>query len=398
MPGFHQNRTLEPTVSGPLKAAAGVTSATLFDDGPGHAPSGTAVTITVYARGYLKNALNLTVSSNNGGTLSKTTITLAAGANSQATYTYTSASNRVATLTYTSDGQLGGQVPPPRKVYSLSDAVAYASTNLGDAARAILARYSASKWEMADGYTDYMQGVPSAAGQSLRAVSDSGYGSSVGNAMDMLNWTNKEMGAAGDMSVPVMRVTNGKKNMDCTVYNTWGLWCKKSESQPGIQANPKNKVPYQIQEGHFAIACVSVANAWNNGSVFQASKAEDYFATELGFANSAPQAKWTDRNGQVVALTSSATLAPNTPAVLSLTSVPGAQRLRVNSTVAGSASSTLGASEFNQMMIGWGFQGYYPRVGFQGSVYAVITGKGAPTVAEMTVLEKYLATTAGITI
>ena len=48
------------------------------------------------------------------------------------------------------------------------------------------------------------------------------------------------------------------------------------------------------------------------------------------------------------------------------------------------------------MLIGWGYVGYYPREGFRGQVYAVITGKGAPTPEEMVVLERYLGTTAGM--
>jgi endoglucanase len=398
VPGWHQNKTLEPTVSGAMKAAAGVSQATLFDDGPGYAPAGTSVTITVYARGNLASPVNVTVSSSNGGTLSQSVLTIPAGANGQATYTYTSASNAVTTLSYTSDGQLGGQVPPPRKVYSLSDPVAYAATSLPDAAMAILAKYSASKWEMADGHTDYMQGVPAADGQPVRAISDSGYGSSPGNAMEMLNWINKEMGATGTMSVPVMRATNGKKHTDHTVYDTFGFWCKKAESLPGVQANPKNRVPYNINDAHFAIAAVSVPGTGNTGSVLQASKAEDYYNSDLGFTNSQPRARWVDAAGQTVELTSPSRLVANTPAVVAMTSVPGAQRLRVNSAVVGSSNATLGAGACNQLLIGWGFLGYYPRDGFMGRVYSVIAGKGAPTTSEMAVLERYLASTAGVTL
>jgi endoglucanase len=394
VPGWHQNKTLEPSVSGPMKAAAGVARATLFDDGPGHAPAGTSVTITVYARGYLASPLTINVSSNNGGTLSSSVLTIPAGANGQTTYTYTSESNRVATLTYSAGG---AQVPPPRKVYSLADPVAYASTNLTDAAMAILARYSASKWEMSDGHTDYMQGTPAADGQQVRAICDSGFGSSVGNAMEMVNWINKE-GDMGGMSVPVMRTTNGKKHTDHTVYDTFGFWCKKSESMPGIQANPRNKVPYNAQDSHFVIAAVSVTGTYNTGIAFQASKTEEYQTSELGFVNSQPQARWVDANGQTVELTSATRLTANQPAVIAMTCVPGAQRLRVNSSVAGSSSASMGTSSFTQMLIGWGYIGYYPRDGFMGNIYSVIAGKGAPSTSEMAVLEKYLATTAGVTL
>jgi hypothetical protein len=50
------------------------------------------------------------------------------------------------------------------------------------------------------------------------------------------------------------------------------------------------------------------------------------------------------------------------------------------------------------MLIGWGFIGYYPRGGFGGNIYSVITGKGAPTVSELAVLERYLGSTAGLTL
>jgi hypothetical protein len=393
-PGWHQNRTLEPCVSGPLKATAGFSQATLFDDGPGYAPSGTSITITVYARGFLASPVYLTVTSSNGGTLSKSTLVIPAGANGQDSYTFTSASNAVTTLAYSGNAQ----VPPPRKVYSLTDPVAYAATSLTDAAMAIIAKFGACKWEMADGYTDYLQGLPALDGQPVRAIADSGYGSSPGNAMEMINWINKDSGDSASIGLPVMRTTNGRQNTDHTVYNTWGFWCKKSESIAGIQPNPRNRIPYNMADPHFAIAAVSVPGTANTGVAFQASKTEAAYTSELRFTNSQPQAKWTDTNGQAVLLTSATRLVANTPAVVALTSVAGAQRLRVNSAVVGSAAATLAASQFTQMMIGWGYLNYYPRDGFMGNVYSVIAGKGAPTTSELAVLERYLASTAGIVI
>jgi hypothetical protein len=395
VPGWHQNKTLEPSVSGAMKASAGISKATLYDDGPGWAPSGTSVTITVYARGNLASPVTVNVSSNNGGTFSKTVLTIPAGPNGQDSFTYTSASNRVATLSYSSS-QVA--VPPPRKVYSLTDPVAYASTSLADAAMALIAKYSACKWEMADCYTDYMLGAPAAEGQRVRAISDSGYGSSPGNAMEMLNWVNQDMGNAGTMQPPLMRTVNGRKSSDHTYWDTVGFWCKKSESIPGVQANPKNRVPFNVNDPHFAIAAVSIPGQWNNGTVFQASKAEDSYIADLGFSNSQPQAQWIDATGKTVQLVSPSQLPANVPAVLSMTSVPGAQRLRVNSTVVGSASATMGAGACTQMTLGWAFYGYWPRGSFGGNMYSVITGKGAPSTSELAVMERYLGTTAGISI
>jgi endoglucanase len=393
VPGWHQNRTMEPQVAGVMKASAGVAKATLYDDGPGWAPGGAPVTVTVYARGYLPAPVTLAIASSNGGTLSKSQVTLPAGANGQDSYTFTPGANRVTTLTYTASG---GMAPPqPRRVYSLADPVAYAATSLADAALAIIAKYSASKWELADGYTDYMLGSPAAEGQQVRAIADSGYGSSPGNAMEMVNSINTDSANMGHMTVPIMRVTNGRKHSDQSAPNTMGFWCKKTIPLAEVQPNPRNKVPYLLNDAHFTIAAVSVPGG-GSGPVFQASNSGHVYVSELGFANGQPRARFLDPAGTSVVLTSPAQLAANQPAVISLTSAPGAQRLRVNSNVAGSGSASFGASVFDQMLIGWSFLEYFPREFFGGNVYSVITGKGAPTAAELQVLERYLGTTAGL--
>ncbi|MHB1124517.1 MAG: glycoside hydrolase family 5 protein [Ramlibacter sp.] len=397
IPGWHQNKTLEPPMSGPMKAAAGVAKATIFDDGAGWAPGGGSVTITVYARGHLASPVTINVASSNGGSLSKTTLTLAAGANSEDSFTFTPAPNTVATLTYSSAS--APNLPPQRKVFSLADPAAYAATSLPDAALAILAKYSACKWELADGYTDYLQGVPANAGQPVRAISDSGYGSSVGNAMEMINWTNTEGGAAmGTMTPPVMRVTNGRKNSDHSHYDCHGFWCRKPWAVPGLQPNPRNRIPYHIDDPHFVIAAVSVPGAGNTGIVFQASSADGAFSTEIAFDASRPQGKWLDSMGNPVTLTASSALAPNVPAVVTITSAPGAQQLRVNGVVQGTGATSFAHSEFgnDQMLLGWGFTSSYPRAGFGGNIYSCITGKGVPSTAELQVLERYLASTAGL--
>ncbi|HKB52698.1 MAG TPA: cellulase family glycosylhydrolase [Ramlibacter sp.] len=396
MPGWHQNKTLEPAQSGPMKAAAGVAKATIFDDGGGWAPAGASVTITVYARGYLAAPVTITVASNNGGSFDRTTLTIPAGANTQDQFTFTPPPNAVVTLTYASSS--APNVPPPRKVYSLSDPVAYAATSLPDAALALLAKYSACKWELADGYTDFLQGAPAADGQTVRAVSDSGYGSSVGNAMEMTIGINVEGGSAMTLfAPPVMRVVNAHKSADFSAPNTLGLWCRKTWIVPGLQPNPRNRVPYNLTDPHFAIAAASVPGA-STGVVFQASSDDGAYATELDFAGGRPQAKWVDSAGNSVVLTAPAALAPNAPAVITLTSQAGAQQLRVNSTVLGTGGATFAASLYgnNQLLLGWGFLGEFPRDSFGGNLFAAITGPGVPTAAELQVLERYLATTAGI--
>jgi hypothetical protein len=397
VPGWHQNKTLEPQMSGPMKASAGIDKATLFDSGPGWAPSGTAVTITVYARGNLANPVTVNVSSSNGGSFSKTTLTIPAGANGQDSFSFTAPSNAIATLSYASSAP-GVPAPPPRRIYSLTDPVAYASTNLADAGMALIAKFSACKWELADGYTDYMQGGPANDGQFVRAVSDSGYGSSIGNAMEMLNWINNEAANMGTQAPPVMRVTNGRKNADFSYWDTIGLWCRKTIPLPDVQPNPRNRVPYTLADSHFTIAAVSVPGTGNNGIVFQASNSGHVNASELRFSGSQPQMKVIDTQGTSVLLTAPTRLTAGSPAVIALTSVPGAQRLRVNSSVVGSASATFVASQCDQMLIGMGFTEYYPREPFNGNIYSVITGKGAPTPQELAVMERYLGSNAGIVI
>ena len=99
--------------------------------------------------------------------------------NGQDSFTFSPGTNSIATLTYSSSQT--AQLPPPRKVYSLTDPVAYEATSRTDAAMAILAKYGAAKWEMADGYTDFVQGAPASDGQAVRAIADSGYASDAGN-------------------------------------------------------------------------------------------------------------------------------------------------------------------------------------------------------------------------
>jgi hypothetical protein len=155
-------------------------------------------------------------------------------------------------------------------------------------------------------------------------------------------------------------------------------------------------VPYDLQDPHFTIAVVSVPGVTNTGVVFQAGHPHWMHTSEITFSNSQPRASCTDRAGLEVVLTSPTRLAANTPAVVTFTCAPGAQRLRVNSSLVGSGSATFGTSPCDQLLIGWGYRQYYPQMGFGGSIYAVVTGRGSPTSAELAVLERYLGTTAGI--
>jgi endoglucanase len=391
VPGWHQNKTVEPLVSGAIKSSLRKAQANIFDSAECFY-SGKPLNITVYARGNLSKPVVITLSSNNGGTFSKTTLTLPAGVNTQDTFTFTPDSNRVSTITYKTGS--ARPMPAPRKIFSLSNPVLYSATSLTDAALAIMAKYNISKWDMSDSYTDYMLGSPSEESEVVRAVADSGYGSTARNTMEMLNWINKESNM-GDMKIPTLKTINGKKSSDYSAENTWGLWCKKSVKNLGIQANPDNKTLYNIEDSYFTLACVSAQNS--NGVIFQASQAEENFMAELGMSNNAPTARWVDINNQNVNLVGGV-LPANTPTVLAFTCAPGNQTLRVNSQVKSSSKSYFAASQFNQMLIGWGFINYYPRGSFGGNIFGVLTGKGNPSNDELVILEKYLASLGGVTI
>ena len=388
-PGWHQNKTLEPLVSSVMKASAGFAQASLFDDGPGYANGGKPVTITVYARGNLVRPVLLSITLKGKGKLSKTQVTIPAGPNGQDSFSVVLADNQVGLISYASDSPLPVQVPPPRKVFSLADPVAHAGASLVDGAMAIIAKYSACKWDIADAYTDYLQGAPAANGQLVRAVSDSGYGSSPGNSMEMINWINLEGEGTGGLAPPVMRLAGGRKSAVCETGMS-GLWCKKSVPEAGVRPNPQSRAPYNIEDAQFAIVALAVASKNSTGLVFQASQAEENHATELALVNSQPVVRWMDAMGRKVELTSPDKLALNKVASLGFTSAPGEQTLRVNSALIASSASIFAPGVFSQMLIGWGYRNYYPQDGFTGNIYAAITGKGVPSNDEMAVLERYL--------
>jgi len=394
VPGWHQNKTLEPLVAGVLKEVVGIDQATLFDDGPGYAPAGEPLTVTVYARGNLAKRRTLQVASSGRGKLSKTRLVIEPGANGSDSYTYTPADNEAVVLSYASE-IAGQQVPPPRKAFSITDPVRHASKNVVESAMTLLAKYQACKWDMADAHTDYVLGAPAAAGDPIRAVSDSGFGSSAGNAMEMLNFLNDDSPSMGSIRMPVMRVRQGKKSADLDRLDTAGFWCKKRTPVPVTEPDPINRVPYNLEDAYFVVAVVRVTTNNTGGVVFEASRAEELQFCELGLDGNRPKAVWTDKKGQALTLASPKELAPDTPAVLTLACSRGSQILRVDGMEVASGQATLSPAAFSQMLIGWGFPSYFPRKGFRGSVYAVITGKGRPTPGELGVLERYMAGLAG---
>ena len=387
VPGWHQGRTLEPLVGGVMKAVAGIASATLFDAGGGWSAGGQPVTVTVFARGNLAAPVTLTVTSDVGGTFSKTTLVIPAGANGQDSYTFVPPNDAVATLRY--DG--APQVPPPRKVYALVDPVGAAATRLEDAGRALLARYAASLWNLADGATDFLLGRAAADGDLVRAVSDSGYGSSAANAMEMLNWFNQDTPGMGPLQPPVMR-TAPRPHASLAAAGATGLWCRKLVPGP-TYPRPGNQLPYGLQDPHFAIAAIGLPSG-GGGTVFQATVAGEGWHSELAVAGGQAQARWADANGATLVLTGPQ-LAAGAVSVLTLSSAQGAQQLRVDSAAVAGGSRTFGPGPFSDLLLGWGDPTLGAAATFQGDVYAIATGRGTPSDAELAVLERYLGSLAG---
>ena len=267
---------------------------------------------------------------------------------------------------------------------------------LDEVVRALLLRYGASKWEMAHGACAISGEQPARDGQPLRAIPNSGAGAADTHAMEMLNWVSPSALPRSDVLAPVMRRLNGRACADHSARNTWGFWCKRSAPLDGGMGLPRNRVPYHVHDPHFALIVLSVPGNGHSGVAFQASKAEEDHAAEITLSNNRPQARWIDAAGQRVTLTSAQALQPHVPAVLSLRSRPGWQSLRVDGVEAGRAQARFAPSNFAQLLIGWGFRNYFPNEGFGGHVYGVITGRGTPGDDEMTLLERYLGSTAGL--
>lgn len=380
--------------AGAVAAAAGRAAAAvprLFDEGPGYC-DGEAITVTVYAPGRLAQPVVVTVSCSPAGRLSTNTLTLAAGQDSSASFSFTPPPDGIATLHYSAPGV---EVPPPRRIYTLRDPVGHAAHALDEAAQALLARYGASHWNMADARADAALQQRAAEGQVLRAVADSGFGATRGNAMEMRNWIRADSGVEGARVPPVMRRVQGRWCADHSAPNCWGFWCRSAAPQPGAVTPPRRRVPYHLREAHFALVALTVPAGGRDGVAFQASRAEEGHVSELALAGGCAQARWRDAEEREVVLTSGP-LAPGSLAVLTLCSQPGRQRLRVDGREVGAAAERFGGGNFAQMLIGWGFRNYVPDPGFEGQVFAVVTGKGAPQDSELALLERYLAERAGI--
>jgi hypothetical protein len=129
--------------------------------------------------------------------------------------------------------------------------------------------------------------------------------------------------------------------------------------------------------------------------VFHAGTTGGYWFSELAFVHGLPQARWEDAGSRQSYLTSPDRPTPGVPLVMSLVYAPGRQALRVNTAIVKTSAVDLVSAPLENLMIGWGMHGRHPQPSFGGEVYGVIAGAGAPTDAEMAVMERYLLAAAG---
>jgi endoglucanase len=397
---LHQNRTVEPLANAYFKKHLAINSTTVFDEGGQYSTAGAAITRTVQARGNGTSAINLTVASDNGGTFSKTALTLAAGVNSTDSFTFTPVANSVTTLTYTRTG--GGQVPPPVVIYSLTDPVAYAATDLAKAAKTILAKYSAACWLAKDALKEFLTPVAAAAGDMIRGISNSGSGGTVESPMEAINWYNRDAGAPRSAQLPVLYNldTNALPAMDFREYGRRGLFTRKLAplvSGRDVYRRPTSRMPFDLTDPHFLVSAFKITSDGTNGVLMSASKMDERQHTALGLIGGKLQLDQQDStippDSNVLVDPAASAIPVNTLTTASLVSTQGGQRLRKNGVQVAASTKTFSAGPhyFDTICTGFGYWGYYPQDAGQLLKYGGIAGRGNPTDAELGVLENYLA-------
>jgi aryl-phospho-beta-D-glucosidase BglC (GH1 family) len=395
-PKLYQSKTVNPIAGAYLLGAKGTNLATIFDEGGQWSAGGAAVTIKVQARGNLTAPVNLTVASNAGGSFSKTALTLAAGVNSEDSFTFTPVGNTISTLTYTRTG--GGQVPPARKVYSLTNPVAYASTSLADAAKAIMAKYNAGCWLAQDALKEYQTPAAAAAGDYIRGISNSGSGGTIESPMEMLNWLNQDAGSLRGAEGPCIFNNDpaGFAAADFTTYGRRGLLCKKQEPVVGATgSDPSYRFPavaqaFGLKNPHFLMSAFKLTNPAVDGVLAAAQHIMAPTRSALKIQGGMLMVEMCDQQGHLYNVTYG-TVPANTLTVGTLKYDGATMTARLNSeNGSSSGAATLVASPFSTLSLGQGYWDYYPQQAIQGYQYGWIIGPALPTDAELGVLENYL--------
>lgn len=398
--GWYQHKTLEPEINGVFDATRNVHRVTLFVDGGGHglnqANNGVQeVTVRVGSRGNSNAAITLTVASDNGGTFSKTDLTIAAGANKYDTFTFTpGATGRTTNLTFTVTSPSGLEAPPVWTVYSHLDPVTLSSTDLATASKALLAKYSVAKWVVSDAYSDYVDGAACINTDLVRAISDTGYASEMTNAMEMVNFHNTAVN--GNLGVSIF-ATDGSSNeyMSFDAAEKFGLWCRKLRPTSPGWPDPQQRLDRDLGTSQFAVVAYAIVSTTANGPLFYTGSCEGSEHIAVWLENGQARLRLYESASSNTILNGT-TPAVNTPYVVSYKSAQGSQALRMQSVNTSSATLALSnGTLFDSMIIGGGVINTWQYGLTSARIYCVLAGVGAPTDSEMAVLEKYASSLSG---
>lgn len=390
--------TMEPLICGILHKSAARSKYTIYADADKNfGAAGTVCTVTLYTRGYSPSGLVVNLAKTGAGTLSAANVTIPAGANKSVTFTYTTAGTEDATVTFSNQAQ----VPPVMHFYSM-DPVTYQATDAVIAGRACLAKYKAREWLASNCYTDYMGGNLVGAGGVPRAVYNSGFGEDYFNADGMKIWITPSYDSA-NFAIPTLTLDgNGKTYVEFAGTNVWGFWShKRYPNQEGANTENTcvNQTPFLNTDSFFQISSVAIPSQTLSGVVFATNNEQGSEKATLEI--NAGKASMVIRDGAYGAPTQTtdpAVMSVNTPHILTMTSAPGAQVLRMDGTQKGTSAANPAAAHFSSQEIGFIYDNYFPNTGWGGKWYASIAGKGAPTAGELFVMEQYLALLSGTTL
>lgn len=396
IPQWYRHKTLEPEVQGVFKYVQGIEHATLHVDGSGYGLNSslavTPVTIRVQARGNTLAGATVTVASDNGGTFSKTTLTIPAGANKSDSFTFTPAStNLKTTLTFTVTSPTGLAAPDPFVVYSFTDPVALSDTNLPDAAMTLIAKYAMAKWVVSDAHTDFMGGAPCVDTNSVRAIADTGYMSKYDNPAEMVNWYNTNA-SVNSYNVPPVFGTdgNGKKYMEFNSSNSFGLWCKKVSPEASTKPTPQQRLAMDPASSFFGVVAFAPTNTSALGPLLHIGNSEEGHYAQLRLDSARPSLKVVNAAGAEVQLFG-ATVMTNVVNVCSFTSKAGEQRLRQEAYDIGTAGNlTFDSTKYYESILlgGSAIYGWHAPL-YSARIYCAFVGVGQPTASELQVLESY---------
>ncbi len=238
-------------------------------------------------------------------------------------------------------------------------------------------------------------------GANPRAIFNSGFGENYFNADGMKIWIEPRYDTVNNALPFLGSDANGKNFIDFSANNTWGFWSKKrstNQSGANTENTPVNIVPYLNTDNFFQIASVAIPTQTTNGVIFATNNVESQEKATLCVNAGKAGMEIRGPSGAVTLVEDTLPMAVNTPHIITQKSVPGSQLLRVDGAQKGTSALTPAAGAFSSQEIGFIYDNYFPYMGWGGKFYGAVCGKGAPTNAELFVMEQYLALLSGTTL